>query len=106
MKFIGREKEYRREWWAKQENQQRYRHAKRAKVIAFLGNKCCRCGFTDPRALQIDHVNGGGTQQRRQLGDSWKILDLVLKGIGGPYQLLCANCNWIKRAEEREYGHA
>ena len=24
-----------------------------------FGNKCCRCGFSDKRALQIDHINGG-----------------------------------------------
>src|SRR5689334_14993068 len=34
----------------------------REALFALLGRKCARCGFDDIRALQIDHVDGKGTQ--------------------------------------------
>ena len=75
----------------------------RASVIAFLGGQCVRCGFTDPRALQIAHVEGGGTREKERLHVGG-VQRRVLTGAPG-YQLLCANCNWIKRAERGEVAH-
>ena len=69
-----------------------------------LGGKCARCGFSNPAALQIDHVHGNGNAQNRHLGYTTRLrrtLKSVLTGEGN-YQLLCANCNWIKRAENGE----
>lgn len=74
----------------------------RSKALELLGNKCVRCGFSDARALQIDHVNGGGKQEYKEVG-TYRICLNVINGIDG-YQLLCANCNWIKRHEEGEQG--
>jgi hypothetical protein len=73
----------------------------RANVIAFLGGKCIRCSFSDPRALQIDHRYGGGTAARRS--ESWGKFYKIVLANPHPYQLLCANCNWIKRVERREH---
>lgn len=78
------------------ENQIQYRRKKRQEVLAFLGGICIWCGFSDPRALQIDHVNGGGSDEIARLGG-----DSGNKRVyANPekYELLCANCNWIKRA--------
>lgn len=75
----------------------------RTDVLAALGNACVRCGFADERALQVDHVHGGGTQERRVLKSTSMRYNAVLANPSR-YQLLCANCNWIKRAEEQEYG--
>lgn len=70
-----------------------------------LGGKCCRCGFADRRALQIDHVNGGGKSELLKYGGgSSTYLKKVLSAPAGIYQLLCANCNWIKRWENNECG--
>ena len=72
--------------------------AKRTSVILKLGGKCA-CGYSDMRALQIDHVNGEGSKERRRL-NGIPFLNKVLKQIdAGLYQVLCANCNWIKRSE-------
>jgi hypothetical protein len=62
-KFIskGRKKEYLREWKAK----------KRRKLIDFMGGKCVWCGFDDIRALQIDHINGGGNKHLRQYNGNY-----------------------------------
>jgi hypothetical protein len=76
------------------------REAYRLKVIEHLGGKCKRCGFDDIRALQIDHTNGGGIKDRAGLMYGfWK---KVFLDTSGKYQLLCANCNVIKRIENGE----
>lgn len=82
--------------------QRKYRARLRAAVVAALGGRCVQCGFTDVRALQIDHVAGGGVRERRTIG-YYGICQRVLRGSKG-YQLLCANCNWIKRAVRGEIG--
>jgi len=76
----------------------------RNSLIELLGGVCVRCGFSDKRALQVDHVNGGGVEEVRAgyKGNKNSILfDRILSG-SKDYQLLCANCNWIKRFEKGE----
>ncbi len=79
----------------------------RRDVIQALGGKCKRCGFDDFRALQIDHVNGGGLKEFKAKGSGTGHYVRVAKVIKEnpnqtTYQVLCANCNWIKRAENNE----
>ena len=83
-------------------NRRSYRKLKES-VLQAYGGKCCRCGFDDRRALQVDHVHGGGNRQIRKLGGGAEVLRLIRK-LNYPmdYQLLCANCNWIKRYEAQE----
>lgn len=70
-------------------------------AVEKLGGKCVNCGFSDARALQIDHVNGGGVREQRAKGPNAVYLE-VMSDYRGKYQLLCANCNWIKRFEQNE----
>lgn len=85
---------------------QRKFHERRNEIIRLLGSKCSRCGFSkDVRVLQIDHINGGGTEERKKVNCYERYLILVLESIKRgekKYQLLCANCNWIKRYEKKE----
>lgn len=80
--------------------------SKRAKKAAYdlLGTECVRCGFSDPRALQIDHIEGKGHQQRKAITKNFYrvVVEEILSGEN-KYQILCANCNWIKRSENNEY---
>ena len=72
-------------------------------LFEFLGKKCLHCGFTDHRALQIDHVFGGGSKSRKEKRIvSYKAYSKIIKENPQEYQLLCANCNWIKRHENGE----
>lgn len=83
-------------------------------ILNKYGNKCNRCGFTDPRALQIDHVNGGGVRESREkygygvtksgynIHARFRYYQDVLKDKTGKYQILCANCNWIKKCVNKE----
>ena len=53
------------------------------------------------RALSIDHLDGGGTAHRKIVGRNiyyWLIKNAFPKG----YQVLCMNCQWIKRVEKNE----
>lgn len=85
-----------------------YMARKRAELLAFFGNQCVRCGFADARALQVDHIHGDGHAERK--GDTnhtttrWKLTRDNPALARAKYQLLCANCNWIKRSEAYEYG--
>ena len=65
-------------------------------VFDILGRRCVQCGFSDARALQVDHVNGGGNQHRKKRS-SWGSYRDVITANGEGYQVLCANCNQIKR---------
>ena len=79
----------------------RYSHGLRKKILEKFGSKCIQCGFNDIRALQVDHINGGGCREWFGLGSSMR-MKAVLNDKENKYQLLCANCNWIKRAEKGE----
>lgn len=69
-----------------------------------LGGKCNKCGINDIRVLQIDHVRGGGKREMIVLfKKSWRrYYRHVLEDTKGNYQILCANCNWIKKSENKE----
>jgi hypothetical protein len=73
----------------------------RQRALSVLGTKCSRCGFDDIRALQIDHRFGGGTKERRNL--SYPAYYLKILRNPERYQVLCANCNTIKRTEKGEW---
>lgn len=78
----------------------------RNSLFQLLGGKCLRCGETDWRCLQIDHVNGGGSKEKKACSSSRAYLRAVFKKIRAgskEYQLLCANCNWRKLYEKHEY---
>ena len=81
----------------------KFREGWRKKTLMLMGDKCVECGFSDPRALQIDHVNGHGGNARRKWGESYyKKIFTEIKDGSSEYQLLCANCNFIKRYTHNE----
>ena len=55
----------------------------------------------NPECLQIDHVNGGGIKDRYS---GTALFKHVLENPKD-YQILCANCNWIKRYRNKEGPH-
>ena len=99
------QKEYRVKSIGKiRKNNDKYNHSLRQKVVDCLGGKCIKCGFNDIRALQIDHINGGGYQEMKNLSakQRYKLVLQSTQNKEKKYQLLCANCNWIKRFEDKE----
>jgi hypothetical protein len=73
----------------------------RSKLLQHYGNECKECGISDKRCLQLDHVFGGGCQEYKAVAQT-TIYRKALKDISGHYQLLCANCNWIKKQSKVE----
>jgi hypothetical protein len=59
-------------------------------------------GCTDTEILHIDHINGGGHQERKAIKSPSVYYKTILEDATDKYQLLCANCNWKKRYERGE----
>ena len=70
----------------------------RIAALYTLGMQCVKCGESDIRVLQIDHINGGGSIEFKRLGQAG-VYNRVLEHPKD-YQCLCANCNWKKRIDE------
>lgn len=87
-----------------------YRIRKRAELIELLGSKCVRCGYSDIRALEIDHMKGGGNADKRMIsptsGDGADRMYIYYvkrpEMAKQTLQLLCRNCNRIKSYENHE----
>lgn len=77
------------------------RNRARCKAIEILGFECVRCGCSDSRVLEFDHVSDTGNVDRKTLGLSQdKLVRQISKGnYRGLIQLLCANCHHIKSLE-------
>jgi len=75
-----------------------------ALALAPSGVRCTYCGYdTDRRALQFDHINGNGYLARGKSAN--KLYHKIIKeGWPADLQILCANCNQIKKIENCEYG--
>lgn len=113
-KYPERFKKYHKDYYEKNKdkikvkiaNYQRIAKRKlRTEIIRLLGDKCVRCSYNDIRALQIDHVYGGGRRKYSHGRHNRYYYSTILKKISHgskDYQLLCANCNWIKRFENNE----
>lgn len=81
-----------------------YNRKLRRQALSILGMRCSRCGFNDPRALQIDHRNGNGHAMRK-ITNTYSFYRMVISDDRREekYQTLCANCNLIKKIELGEH---
>ena len=71
----------------------------RSDVIGHYGGKCACCGDNELEVLCIDHINGGGRAQVRELksqGTHFTYYWLKRNGYPIGYQVLCHNCNIAK----------
>ena len=100
---------YRRDYYLKNKekfiiNYKNFCYRVRENLFNTLGRVCSKCGFVDKRVLQFDHKNGGGREEIRRsyhlkmLTDYMRDYELANQKL----QVLCANCNWIKRVESNE----
>ncbi len=85
--------------------QRKYQMKLRESMFDILGYKCVICGFKDIRALQIDHIKGGGAKEQKNMNGNSGMYryyknnpDKAKKKL----QILCANCNWIKKHSNNE----
>ena len=74
-------------------------------VLTYLGDKCVYCGFTDKRALVLDHIKSDGWHDRKlHKGNLCSYYSTRLDKLKDNIQLLCSNCNIIKAKENKEFG--
>jgi hypothetical protein len=81
------------------------RRLAKQKVLEHYGYTCNHCKYSDIRALQIDHINNNGAEERKSLGgknfSGWNFYEYLIKNnFPDGYQTLCANCNMIKQLGE------
>lgn len=102
-----------RDWCSKnrehvrEENRKERERLKMEVLGRYSSNKicCAYCGFEDTRALQIDHIDNNGAEERREkLGNRTCAGTTFYRWIRRQnypcgYQVLCANCNIIKLRE-------
>ncbi len=65
---------------------------------------CAKCGFSDMKALSIDHINGGGNKHRKETGEGINFYRWLRRSnYPEGYQVLCMNCQFIKRYDQNGY---
>ncbi len=65
----------------------------REQVFALYGSKCQCCGEKNFEFLALDHVNGGGRQDRKVRNTAQIARDLIKNGLSDDFRVLCHNCN-------------
>jgi hypothetical protein len=74
------------------------RKAIRQRILNVYGRQCSNCGYKkDERALQLDHIDGHPERYKERSG--YTLYSAILSGLipETSFQILCANCNFIKR---------
>lgn len=68
-------------------------------LFAMYGDKCTLCGFSDKRALTLDHIKQNGNAERKSIGE-YRIYQRALKYYRpDEYRILCMNCQFIERTK-------
>lgn len=77
-------------------------YMRRSAVIHFYGDQCAQCGEDEYSKLTIDHIHGGGTKHRKEMGSN--IIDYLYNNTISKdgYQVLCYNCNCSKDVEYKD----
>ena len=69
----------------------------RIKVLDAFGRICVLCGFSDERALTLDHRLNNGAQERKALGERGVYRRALEPENQGEYRMICMNCQFIER---------
>lgn len=90
----------RRNWYARTNRKEKHKiyHKKlRLLILEKYGGyppKCQCCNENKLEFLSIDHINGGGAQQRKSLKGTSFYRWLKMNNFPEGYRVLCMNCNW------------
>ena len=82
------------------ERNRRYNERQKLRVFEHYGGappSCACCGEKHLEFLSLDHLDGGGAKQRRQLHGSSNMYHwVIVNGFPTGFQVLCMNCNFAK----------
>jgi len=76
--------------------QREYRKKIKERVLSHYGKgnpKCECCGEQIKEFLCIDHIGGGGTKHRNQIGKGYLYFWLIKNNFPEGFRILCYNCN-------------
>jgi len=74
-------------------------------VLDVYGRTCSACGFSDVRALTLDHVLNNGAEERASVGERGVYRRALKPEFRLEYQTLCMNCQFIKRVVSMVISH-
>ena len=64
------------------------------RILDSYGTECACCGEDEPTFLELDHINGGGTAHRKEIGGGSHYWAWIIRNnFPEEYQILCSNCN-------------
>lgn len=93
------------------ENPEKYKEqSRRAKkklkdsVFNLYGRICDSCGFSDIKALTLDHILNNGAEERKKLGERGVYCRAIKDFRPNEYRILCMNCQFIKRVKANQHG--
>ena len=69
----------------------------RLRVLECYGSTCTICGFSDERALTLDHILNNGAEERQALGERGVYRRALAPENHHEYRMLCMNCQFIER---------
>jgi len=88
---------------SKMERNTRARYNRKDRVFSHYGKQCSVCGFSDMRALTIDHTDQKGFEHKTQSGKKVRgfllYRFLLSNGLPEGFRTLCCNCQAISTAE-------
>lgn len=92
-----RQREYQREWVKRRRDRRKaYRDKLRKEVLEFFGGKCVYCDCDETKALEINHVNGGGRKAAtNRVGTAQYYLNILKGRVEEELELTCRVCNSV-----------
>ena len=79
------------------EQSRRAKYRLREKLAEVFGRLCVICGFSDTRALTLDHILNNGAEERREIGERGVYYRALKPKHQHEYRVLCMNCQFITR---------
>lgn len=79
----------------------------RKMIIEHYSNKsmqCSICGENRIATLDLDHINGGGNEDRKGQQNHQFYMSLIKNNFPAGYRILCRNCNWIEHLKLHQMG--
>lgn len=77
---------------------------KKLALIKELGGKCRKCGITDIRVLEINHIDKNKKERPKKLQYTWQRRFKEWNKNKNNLELLCANCHRKLTWKQMEYG--